>query len=71
MFKPSGKYYGEYDTQFIVENNYIGSVWDAVREDERVRNCLEQGFYVLVDVIDHEHNHPHILVGERGDDIDE
>lgn len=64
-FKESGKYYsdGEYDTK--IKNLF--DIWDEVRQmlDSGIRPGLCDGaneFIVSVDVPDHEHNHPKLII---------
>lgn len=65
MFKRNGKWYseGEYET----EEKPLYQIWAEVRRmrDERRLPGLIEGhsdFIVSVDVPDHEHNHPHLII---------
>lgn len=67
-FKQSGKYYseGEYDT----EKEYLFKVFEEVKkmaEDGCLPGLMSgrSEFHVLIDVPDHPHNHPHLVLAKR------
>lgn len=64
-FKSGGKYYsgGEYQTK----KKDLGDIWDEVRHMRSIRHLpgLAEGcseFVVLIEVPDHPHNHPRLIV---------
>ncbi len=64
-FKPSGKYYsdGEYESN----KEDLWEIWNEVeqkRESGHLPGLIEghSPFIVSVDVPDHPHNHPHLII---------
>lgn len=61
-FKPSGKFYsaGEYDT----EPKALYEIWDDIRQMKELPGLVAgpDSFIVSVDVPEHEHNHPCLLI---------
>ena len=69
-FKPSGKWYGEgsYDT----EPKDLWEIWLEVKDKNEygglpglVPEHTTEYFMILVDVPEHKHNHPHIVMPPR------
>lgn len=64
-FKPSGKWYS--DGEYMAEHKPLFQIWEDVKRmrDEGHLPDLVKGhkdFIVSIDVPDHEHNHPHLIV---------
>jgi len=73
-FKPTGKYYstGEYATTA----DHLYEVWEDVRGmlDRRELPGLQRGhslYIVHVDVPDHPHRHPHLVIAGQSDEAPE
>lgn len=80
-FKPSGKWYadGEYETRVepvelpwpkLTKAPPLYQIWEEVEQlkDRQLLPGLREGhsdFTVLIDVPDHPHRHPHLLLGSE------
>lgn len=68
-FKPSGKYYteGSFD---VTDDTDLSDIWDEVRQMRKDSELPDlslgsaQDFHVLVNVPQHPHDHPKLLVWE-------
>lgn len=66
IFKPTGKYYT--DGEYVSEKDHMHEIFDEVRTMAIQRRLpgLTPGsttpWMVLIDVPDHQHDHPHIVV---------
>lgn len=64
-FKSSGRYYSE--GSYMTNKENLGEIWEEVRGMQRTKNLpgLMAGhseFHVSVDVPDHPHRHPHLIL---------
>lgn len=64
-FTPTGKWYT--DAQFLTTNKPLYEIWEEV--DDKLRRRRLPGlvpnhsrYMVVIDVPEHEHNHPHLLI---------
>jgi len=64
-YKPSGKYYseGSYETN----QKHLFEIWDEVRAMGRLGQLpgitTDRNYFTIsVDVPEHEHNHPHLVI---------
>lgn len=64
-FKPSGKYYSE--GHYMTDKKRLFEIWDEVVDMQQTKNLpgLMHGhseFHVSVDVPEHPHRHPHLVI---------
>lgn len=64
-FKKSGTFYGR--GNYEIESQPLYMIWESIERllDSGIRPGLvdgHSGFHVLIDVPEHEDNHPHLLI---------
>jgi len=70
-FKPSGKYYG--DGKFEVEDKPLYQIWEEIvlmfstGHRPGLTPSMDNQFNVLVEVPNHEHEHPHLIMAKTNE----